>query len=167
MRQATAIVGSALFFVVAPFLAAAVVPWWINRWEFGPPFFGLGFTRVLGGLIIACGVPGLVDSFARFALQGLGTPAPVAPPQHLVVTGLYRHVRNPMYVSVVAVVCGQALLFGDWRLAVYGALFWLGCHAFVVVYEEPALVRSFGAEYESFRANVPRWLPRARPWQGR
>ena len=70
----------------------------------------------------------------RFALQGLGTPAPVAPPQHLVVTGLYRHVRNPMYVSVVAIILGQALLFGDWRLIVYGAVFWVVCHVFVLVY---------------------------------
>jgi protein-S-isoprenylcysteine O-methyltransferase Ste14 len=61
-----------------------------------------------------------------------------------------------MYVSVVAVICGQALLFGAWRLIVYGALFWLVCHLFVVLYEEPALQRSFGAEYEAFRTNVPR-----------
>ncbi|MBR0748660.1 hypothetical protein JQ582_32485 [Bradyrhizobium japonicum] len=67
------------------------------------------------------GVAGLVDSFARFALQGLGTPAPIAPTQHLVVTGLYRYVRNPIYVAVAAVIFGQALLFGDWRLFASGA----------------------------------------------
>jgi hypothetical protein len=65
-------------------------------------------SRAIGILLIVGGVPGLVDSFARFALQGLGTPAPVAPPQYLVVAGLYRYVRNPMYVSVLAVICGQA-----------------------------------------------------------
>jgi protein-S-isoprenylcysteine O-methyltransferase Ste14 len=167
MRRATAIMGSALFFVVAPCVVAAVIPWCINRWEFGPPLFGVGVTRAIGILLIAAGVPGVVDSFARFALQGLGTPAPVAPPQHLVVTGLYRHVRNPMYVSVVAVILGQALLFGDWRLIVYGAVFWLACHVFVLVYEEPTLQRTFGAEYEAFRANVPRWIPRIRPWHAR
>jgi protein-S-isoprenylcysteine O-methyltransferase Ste14 len=165
MRRTTAILGSALFFVVAPFAAAAVVPWWITRWDFRPAFFGVEFTRVIGVLLIVSGIPGLVDSFARFALQGLGTPAPVAPPRHLVVSGLYRYVRNPMYVSVVAVILGQALLFGDWRLIVYGALFWLGCHAFVLAYEEPTLQRSFGAEYEAFRANVPRWIPRMRAWR--
>jgi len=106
-----------------------------------------------------------VDSFARFAIHGLGTPAPVAPPQKLVVTGLYRYVRNPMYVSVVAIILGQALLFGDWRLVVYGAVFWLACHAFVLVYEEPTLRRKFGAQYEGFCANVPRWIPRLTPWQ--
>jgi protein-S-isoprenylcysteine O-methyltransferase Ste14 len=167
MRKTTAIAGSALFFVIAPFFAGAVVPWWITRWEFRPAFFDLGLMRAMGMLLILAGVPGVVDSFARFALQGMGTPAPVAPPQHLVVTGLYRYVRNPMYVSVVVIICGQALVFGDWRLSVYGALFWLACHLFVVVYEEPVLQRSFGAEYEAFRVNVPRWIPRLTPWDAR
>jgi protein-S-isoprenylcysteine O-methyltransferase Ste14 len=165
MRRTSAVLGSALFFVVAPFLAAGVVPWWITRWEFRPSFFDVEIARAIGLLLIVAGVPAVVDSFARFALQGLGTPAPVAPPQHLVVTGLYRRVRNPMYVSVIAVIFGQALLFGDWRLIVYGAVFWLACHAFVVMYEEPTLLRAFGTEYEVFRANVPRWIPRVRPWQ--
>jgi len=74
-------------------------------------------------------------------------------------------VRNPMYVSVVAIILGQALLFGDWRLILYGALFWLASHVFVVVYEEPTLERSFGTEYAAFRANVPRWIPRLSPWR--
>jgi protein-S-isoprenylcysteine O-methyltransferase Ste14 len=167
MRKATAVFGSALFLIVAPFVAAGVIPWWINRWELRPPFFLVELTRAMGVLLIVAGVPGIVDSFARFALQGLGTPAPVAPPQHLVVTGLYRYVRNPMYVSVVAVIFGQALLFGDWRLIIYGTVFWLACHVFVLVYEEPTLQRTFGAEYAAFRANVPRWIPRLRPWQAR
>ena len=160
-----AILGSALFFIVAPCLVAGVIPWWITRWDFQVPFFGLELTRAIGGILIIAGALGLVDSFARFALQGLGTPAPIAPTQKLVVTGLYRYVRNPMYVAVVAAILGQAVLFGAWGLILYGALFWLACHAFVVVYEEPTLERTFGAEYESFRANVPRWLPRFTPWR--
>ena len=165
MRKTSAILGSALFFVVAPCLAAGVIPWWISRWEFRPPYLDSGLTRALGAILIVAGVPGLVDSFARFALQGRGTPAPVAPPQHLVVSGLYRYVRNPMYVSALAVILGQALLFGDWRLAVYAGLFWMACHVFVLVYEEPTLRRTFGAEFKDFCANVPRWIPRSRPWQ--
>jgi len=165
MRKMSAIFGSAIFFVVAPFLAAGVVPWWITRWEFRPAFFNVELTRAIGVILILAGVPGVVDSFARFALQGLGTPAPVAPPRHLVMTGLYRYVRNPMYVSVVAVILGQALLFPDWRLLVYGALFWLACHAFVLAYEEPTLRRTFGPQFEAFCANVPRWIPRLTPWQ--
>jgi protein-S-isoprenylcysteine O-methyltransferase Ste14 len=166
MQRTTAVLASALFFVIAPCVAAGLIPWWITRWEMQPAFLGLSAIRVVGILLILAGVPGLVDSFARFALQGLGTPAPVAPPRKLVVTGLYRHVRNPMYVSVLAVVLGQALLLGDARLIAYGALFWLACHLYVVAYEEPTLTRTFGAEYEAFRANVPRWLPRIAPWRG-
>src|SRR5204863_5438837 len=143
MQKATAVLGSALFFVIAPCLLAGLVPWWMTRWEFRPPFLGLELTRAIGVLLIIAGVPGLVDSFVRFALQGLGTPAPIAPPQHLVVTGLYRYVRNPMYVAVAAVIFGQAILFGDWRLMIYGGLMWLAFHAFVLAYEEPVLAQSF------------------------
>ena len=142
-----------------------MVPWWISRWEFRLSFLGVELTRFVGAGLILAGVAGLVDSYARFALQGLGTPAPIAPPQHLVVTGLYRYVRNPMYVAVVAVILGQAILFGDWRLMTYGGLMWLAFHAFVLTYEEPVLAQKFGAQYEDFRANVPRWIPRLSPWR--
>jgi protein-S-isoprenylcysteine O-methyltransferase Ste14 len=83
-----------------------------------------------------------------------------------VVTGLYRYVRNPMYVAVVVIILGQALLLGDGRLLWYGVLFWLACHAFVVGYEEPTLKRTFGAQYEAYRASVPRWIPRLTAWRG-
>ena len=163
MSKVKAILGSALFFLAAPLVVAGVVPWWITRWEFRPAFFDLELTRLIGIVMIIVGAPGLLDSFARFALQGLGTPAPVAPTRYLVVTGLYRFVRNPMYVAVVAVVLGQAALFGDWRLLYYGALCWLAFHIFVLGYEEPTLRRTYGAEYEAYQANVPRWIPRLTP----
>jgi protein-S-isoprenylcysteine O-methyltransferase Ste14 len=166
VQRTIAILGSALFFVVAPCVVAGLIPWLITRWQLQPPFFGLELARAVGVILILVGVPGLVDSFARFALQGLGTPAPIAPTRHLVVSGLYRYVRNPMYVAVVAVILGQAVLFGDWRLIVYGALVWLACHIFIVAYEEPTLERTFGREYQAFRASVPRWIPRITPWQG-
>src|SRR5208283_2520622 len=158
MRRTAAVIGTAIFFVFVPCVLAGVVPWWISRWEFQLSFLGVELTRFVGAALILAGVAGLVDSFVRFALQGLGTPAPIAPPQHLVVTGLYRYVRNPIYVAVVAIILGQAVLMGDWRLIVYGALFWLACHVFVVAYEEPTLERTFGREYEAFRAAVPRWI---------
>ena len=165
MSKAIAVLGSALFFVIAPSVLAGFVPWWVTKWEFRPAFFGVDLTRILGGMLIIAGVPGLVDSFARFALEGLGTPAPIAPTQKLVVTGLYRYVRNPIYIAGGAVVFGQAFLFGDWRLLWYGALLWLFFHVFVVMYEEPTLKQTFGTEYESFRSNVPRWIPRLTPWR--
>ena len=164
-QRAIAVLGSAVFFVVAPCTLAGLVPWAITGWQLQPPFFGLELTRGFGAATIVAGVLGLVDAFARFALQGLGTPAPIAPTRHLVVTGLYRHVRNPIYLAVVAIILGQAVLLGDGRLVVYGALLWLGFHVFVVAYEEPTLQQTFGSEYEAFRAAVPRWIPRLTPWR--
>src|ERR1700752_1685251 len=165
MQRVSAVLGSQLFFLVAQFVLAGLIPWSKPRWEFRPAFFGLEGARSVGVLLILVGLPGLVDSFARFALQGLGTPAPIAPTKNLVVTGLYRYVRNPIYIAVVAVILGQAILFGDWGLMIYGGLMWLFFHAFVVAYEEPVLAETFGAQYEEFRANVPRWIPRLSPWR--
>ena len=165
MQKVSAVLGSALFFVVAPFVLAGLIPWSMTSWEFRPAFLGLEVTRAIGVLLILGGLPGLVDSFVRFALEGLGTPAPIAPTQKLVVSGLYRYVRNPIYIAVVAVIFGQALLFGDSRLLWYGALLWLFFHVMVMVLEEPTLEQTFGTEYESFRTNVPRWIPRLTPWR--
>ncbi|MBZ5624476.1 MAG: isoprenylcysteine carboxylmethyltransferase family protein, partial [Acidobacteriia bacterium] len=94
-----------------------------------------------------------------------GTPAPVFPTRHLVVTGLYRYVRNPMYVAVVSAILGQGLIFGNVTLLEYGGLVWLFFHLFVLAYEEPTLESSFGSEYKSFCAEVPRWIPRFTPWR--
>ena len=165
IRKISAIVGSAIFLVIAPGLVAGVAPWWISRWRLEAPFFGAPLFRYFGALLIAPGVIGLLDSFVRFAVQGVGTPAPVFPTRHLVVTGLYRYVRNPMYVAVVSSILGQGLFFGNVTLLKYGAFVWLLFHLFVLVYEEPTLRGSFGSEYDLFRANVPRWIPRLTPWK--
>lgn len=142
------------------------VPWWISRWHIRAPLLHFAPFRWLGVLLILAGVPLLLDSFARFALKGLGTPAPIFPTRHLVISGLYRYVRNPMYLAVVAVILGQGLLFGDVRVLEYALIPWLAAHLFVVFYEEPTLRRTFGAEYKAFCANVPRWIPRLSAWQG-
>lgn len=113
------------------------------------------------------GAVGLLDSFRRFAVEGLGTPAPVLPTRHLVVTGLYRYVRNPMYVAVVSAIVGQALIFGNVGLLEYGGRVWLLFHVFVLVYEEPKLRASFGTKYDLFCARVPRWIPRLTAWDSR
>lgn len=167
MRRPAAILGSLVFLLLAPGIVGGVVPWWISRWQMRPPLLGFSGFRILGGLLIVVGLPMLLDSFARFAIQGLGTPAPVLPTRHLVVTGLYRYVRNPMYVGVSAIVFGQGLLFGDVRLFAYGFFIWLASHLFVVGYEEPKLRKTFGEEYLEFCGNVPRWIPRLRPWTPR
>jgi protein-S-isoprenylcysteine O-methyltransferase Ste14 len=166
LRKASAIVGSAVFLVIAPGCVAGLAPWWISHWQIQGPFLGLTLFRFAGGMLLGLGVVGLLDSFVRFAVQGLGTPAPVFPTRHLVVTGLYRHVRNPMYVAVVSTILGQGLILGNVTLLEYGGLVWLLFHFFVLLYEEPTLRASFGAEYKSFCAQVPRWIPRFTPWSG-
>lgn len=163
MRRIASLLGSAVFLVIAPGTIAGYVPWLLTRWK---PGSGPLPLRVAGAVLIAAGAGGLLDSFGRFAIQGLGTPAPVAPPAILVATGLYRYVRNPMYCAVLAAIFGQALLLARWNLLLYGAAVWAGFHAFVLLYEEPVLRSRFGADYDRFRANVPRWLPRLTPWPG-
>jgi protein-S-isoprenylcysteine O-methyltransferase Ste14 len=163
MKRASAILGSAIFLVVAPGTLSIYVPWTLTHWRFAAPLLGFFAFRVIGALMIVAGLPVLLDSFVRFAIQGLGTPAPIAPPQHLVVTGLYRHVRNPMYVAVSLLIFGQGMLFGSVRLLQYGLIVWLAFFVFVVLYEEPALTRKFGQEYEHFCVQVPRWIPRLKP----
>ncbi len=160
-----AVFGSLVFLILAPGFVAGLVPFWISRWRFRPPLLGLAAFRTAGALLIAAGLPVLLESFWRFAMKGLGTPAPILPTRRLVVSGLYRHVRNPMYLAVVAMILGQALLFGNVGLLEYGALVWCAFHVFVLVYEEPALTVAYPAEYPDFRQHVPRWIPRLRPWR--
>jgi protein-S-isoprenylcysteine O-methyltransferase Ste14 len=166
MRKLLAGLGALLFLFLAPGTLAGLLPWWISQGRLRPPFFDqIGF-RVLGGILIAAGLIPLLESFARFVWKGLGTPAPVFPTRHLVVSGFYRYVRNPMYLGVVATVLGEAFLLGDTQLFTYAALIWLGFFLFVMLYEEPVLRAKFGEEYEVFCRNVPRWLPRLTPWRG-
>jgi protein-S-isoprenylcysteine O-methyltransferase Ste14 len=162
-RRRSAAIGTAVFFLVAPGLAAGLVPWLVTGYRFEEPVGGWIVARVIGAMMIAAGLLVLVPAFARFAREGLGTPAPVAPTEHLVVGGPYRYVRNPMYLAVGGLIVGQALLFGQLVLLAYAAGFLAAVIAFVRLYEEPALRRQFGSEYEAYRAAVPGWLPRLRP----
>lgn len=167
MRRVVAALGSAVFLVVAPGTVAVYVPWRISRWELQPPLLDFPALRGFGLVLICAGLPVLLDSFCRFALEGLGTPAPVLPPKHLVVSGFYRHVRNPMYISVASLIIGQGLFFGNVRVLEYGVAVWAAFFLWVVIYEEPTLRNTFGAEYKAFTENVPRWIPRLRPWKGK
>ena len=156
-----AALGSALFLLVAPGVVAGVVPWLLTGWSSKePPGVVIGF----GAALIAVGAGVLVNAFARFVLEGRGTPAPIAPTERLVVGGLYRHVRNPMYLAVGATIVGQALVLGRWGLVVYAAAFLAVVAAFVRVYEEPTLSARYGEEYAAYRRAVPGWWPRLRPW---
>ena len=166
IRRVLAIVGSAAFLVLAPGFVAGMVPLWISHWRVEAALLGLPVLRLVGGALLALGITGLLDSFGRFAIQGIGTPAPVFPTRHLVVTGLYRYVRNPMYVAVVSAIFGQGLILGNIQLLEYGGVVWLLFHLFVLIYEEPTLRGTFGPEYTTFCAEVPRWIPRFTPWTG-
>ena len=163
MRRSLAAAGSIAFFLVAPAVVAGLIPWWLSGWAASPVWPPI---RAFGVLLIVTGVPALVYSFVRFVVEGVGTPAPVAPTEHLVVGGLYRHVRNPMYVAVLAVIVGQALILGEAILLAYASIAGAAMAAFAHWYEEPALFRRFGEPYETYRQNVPAWWPRITPWRG-
>jgi protein-S-isoprenylcysteine O-methyltransferase Ste14 len=104
----------------------------------------------------------LLWSFWNFLIQGRGTPAPIDPPREMVATGFYRYVRNPMYVGVLGIIIGHFFWFGYWNLLVYALIVFLAFHTFVTYYEEPDLRRRFGASYENYLREVPRWIPRFR-----
>jgi protein-S-isoprenylcysteine O-methyltransferase Ste14 len=164
MRRSAASVGSLVFLVVAPGTVAGWIPYALTGWRLEPAPWPL---RALGATLAALGAVLLVSCFARFALVGRGTPAPLAPPERLVVSGAYAYVRNPMYVALVTLILGQAALLPDLRLVGYAAAVWLATHLFVLAYEEPTLRRSFPKDYEAFFAAVPRWIPRFTPWGGK
>ena len=163
-RSASPAVGAALFFVVAPGFVAGVVPWWLTGWRLRAPLPYWTPFRVVGAVLLGAGVVVLIHAFVQFAVEGMGTPAPIAPPEQLVVGGLYRYVRNPMYVAAAVTLVGQALLLGQLLLLAYAAAFAVVASAFVHWYEEPTLKRTFGADYEAYRGAVPAWWPRRRPW---
>jgi protein-S-isoprenylcysteine O-methyltransferase Ste14 len=167
VRKPKATAGTASFFVLAPGVVAGLLPWWLTGWRVRhpQPSWFLAPLRVAGGVLIAAGVVVLVHAFVRFVAEGAGTPAPVAPTQQLVVGGLYRYVRNPMYLAVVATIVGQALALGQPALLGYAAAAGAAMAAFVHGYEEPTLHRQFGAQYQAYRRAVPAWWPRRRPWQ--
>lgn len=160
-----AVLGSFVFFLVAPGVVAGAVPFALVGWTFQPPLLGLPGERLVGLVAVGAGLASLVDCFARFALEGRGTPGPVEQTEVLVASGLYRFVRNPMYVCVLTIVSGQALLFGQALLLPYAGVVLVAFHLFILRYEEPTLRRRFGASYETYCLHVRRWWPRLTPWR--
>jgi len=152
---------SLLWALLLPGLFAGYLPW---------RFFGLSRVKVdfvdpthlLGLLCIGAGVALLAACIVEFARSGRGTLSPVDPPRHLVVRGLYRYVRNPMYLSVTTIVLGECLLTRSTDLFVYWVIWFLGANLFVLGYEEPTLRHQFGAEYDAYTQRVGRWVPKLR-----
>jgi protein-S-isoprenylcysteine O-methyltransferase Ste14 len=167
MTRRQAVLGSLLFTVIVPGTVAGLVPWFITGWHRTDDLFGLPGIWAVGVILIAPGLPVLLGAIYKFATAGLGTPAPTAPTQHLVISGPHRFVRNPMYIAVVSIILGQALLLGQPALLWYAAFVALATATFVHFYEEPTLHRQFGDEYSRYRKSVHAWLPRITPYQPR
>jgi len=159
MRRLPAAAGTAVFLVVVPGVVGGVVPWLLTGWRSAHP---PGWLQAVGWIALGSGIAALLSAFGRFVSEGSGTPAPVAPTATLVVGGLYRFVRNPMYLAMAAVILGQAAVLGRWVLVAYAVVFGATVWSFVHWYEEPALRRRFGREYEEYRRAVPSWWPRMR-----
>ena len=148
-----------LFTILVPGFVTGYVPYILLGRTYTP---GHGALAWLGILCFVAGAAIYFRCAWEFAVRGLGTPAPIAPTKFLVVTGLHRYVRNPMYIGVLLVILGQAALFHAPQLAVYWALFIVIVHLFVLFYEEPTLRRQFGDSYLEYLRTVPRWIPRLR-----
>jgi protein-S-isoprenylcysteine O-methyltransferase Ste14 len=150
---------SLLWTVLFPGVVAGYVPW---------RFFGVGAAAraepsavgVVGWVVIAAGAALLAACIVEFAMSGRGTLSPADPPRELVVRGLYRYVRNPMYLAVGTILLGEVLITRSLALALYAGAFFVAANVFVMGYEEPWLRRRFGASYEAYAGSVQRWLPR-------
>lgn len=151
-------VRSLLWTILFPGFFAGYVPW---------RFFGLGQLRLelnptslLGLICVGLGVVLLAACIVEFARVGRGTLSPLDPPRHLVIRGLYKYVRNPMYLSVTTIVLGEVLLTRSLALAIYWVIWFVCVNLFVMGYEEPTLRRRFGRSYDEYTEHVGRWVPR-------
>jgi protein-S-isoprenylcysteine O-methyltransferase Ste14 len=161
---ARAWIGTIVFLILAPGVVAGLVPWLISSWRWYDWARAAWAVVPIAWIAIAVGVAFLLHAFALFALHR-GTPAPLAPTETLVVSGVYRFVRNPMYLAVLTIILGQALLFGSWWLVLYAVTALAAVVAFVKGYEEPTLTDTYGEQYLEYRRNVPGWWPRLTPWR--
>lgn len=159
VRATLAVAETLIFTVLVPGTVAGYIPWRLR--QHAPPVTGVEEWAAI--TIIAIGIAiYLHTAFWGFAVIGSGTPAPIVPTRILVVRGLHRFVRNPMYLGVALIIAGQAWLFHSLHIAIYMACMLLIAHLFVISYEEPTLRKQFGEEYDRYRATAPRWIPRFR-----
>jgi protein-S-isoprenylcysteine O-methyltransferase Ste14 len=151
-----------IFTILVPGTVTILIPRWVLSSQFGRERFDIGPFRYLGLIPIVVGALIYLRCAWDFTFAGKGTPAPIDPPKELVVRGLYRYVRNPMYVGVGSVLIGEAVLFQSLALLAYLAAALICVYFFVRLYEEPVLTRKFGDSYRRYRETVPRWIPRIR-----
>ncbi len=149
----------AVFTVLVPGSVTVWVPYYfyLSKGRWGA--LSIGSHTLAGLVLIVLGTCGYLWCALDFTFTGRGTPAPIDPPKILVARGLYRYVRNPMYISVLLVLLGESVLFTSMRLLRYASIVAVGFHLFVLLYEEPALRHKFGASYEEYCQTVPRWIP--------
>lgn len=155
-----ALLGTIAFTVLVPGTTIVLVPYLLTGWQLAPPLLGIEATRTVGVALLLLAAPLFFRFLSGFVREGHGTPAPIAPTEHLVVGGPFRWIRNPGYVAVVALVAAQGLVFGSGAILLYALVLAVAFHAFVVLYEEPTLRRQFGSAYEQYCREVPRWIPR-------
>lgn len=159
------VIVSILFAVFGgPGFVLIYVPYWITRFRI--PAGEAWWQMLAAGVLIAAGILPLSESARRFIFVGRGTLMPALPTEHLVVSGFYRHVRNPMYVGVMTALAGETFLFHNRAMVEYALAVGLGVHLFVCFYEEPTLTRRYAGEYLRYKRQVPRWLPGLTPWNG-
>jgi protein-S-isoprenylcysteine O-methyltransferase Ste14 len=156
---------TALFTIFVPGTVAVLVPYYLLSTRTDARPLNLGDWGYFGLLLLIVGALVYLRCAWDFAIGGRGTPAPVDPPKELVVRGLYRYVRNPMYIGVALVVLGEAFFFGGRILFEYVGIMLLFFHAFVLLYEEPTLKRKFGESYDRYCRSVPRWIPGLRAYE--
>jgi len=159
------IVRHLLAVLLLPFTVVVAVPYWLlNSWAEIDTRWTLLWP--LGMALFACGLVLFGWCVGLFGRIGQGTLAPWDPTQKLVAVGPYKYVRNPMITGVAAMLLGEALFFGSPQLALWAVLFVAINHTYFVLSEEPGLAQRFGDSYQVYKANVPRWIPRLRPWEG-
>lgn len=151
------ILKSLFFLILVPGTVVGYIPFVFLQ---NGPYIQTGFLIYLALPLWMIGGAMLLWCFWDFLAIGHGTPAPIDPPKELIVAGLYRYVRNPMYVGVLLMLLAHFLWFGFWLLLGYAVFFFVAFHMFVINYEEPTLTKKFGKSYKAYLKQVPRWVPR-------
>lgn len=158
------VIVSILFVVFGgPGIVLLYLPLWITR--FSVPAGEPVWQKLVAAALILAGIAPGLESVRRFIYVGRGTLVPVAPPEHLVVSGFYRYVRNPMYAGVLLALAGEAILFWNKGMLIEIVLFLIATNVFIRTHEEPSLTRRYREEYLRYKQHVPRWLPRLTPWR--
>jgi protein-S-isoprenylcysteine O-methyltransferase Ste14 len=149
-----------IFTILVPCTVTIYIPYLLLSSPSAPPPMEIGPIRYSGSIPILIGTLIYLRCAFDFTFAGRGTPAPIDPPKELVVKGLYRYVRNPMYVGVLSILLGETILFPSRPLFTYTAVVFLFFNLFVLLYEEPILRHKFGESYQRYCKSVPRWIPR-------